>query len=54
MSDESVSEIHLIPELCKLTGMEERSTEARSNMTRGARIRPNDKMKQIGLHNFVN
>jgi len=47
MSDGSLQEIHLIPELCKLTSMEEKSTEARSKMTRGTKMRPEDKMRQI-------
>lgn len=47
MSDESTQEIYLIPQLCQLTGMEEKSTESRSNMSRQTRIRPNGKMEQI-------
>ena len=47
ISDGTFQEIYLIPELCKLTGMDERSAETRSNMMRGTRIRPKEKMDQI-------
>jgi hypothetical protein len=45
---EEVEMIYLIPELCHLTGMEDKSTELKSKMCNRTRIRPNDKMNQIG------
>jgi hypothetical protein len=45
MSDGTLQEIYLIPELCKLTGMDDRSTEAKSNMMKGTRMRPNERME---------
>lgn len=47
-SDGSLEEIFLVPELCKLTGIDDRAAaDIRKNMARTTRLRPNEKMDNI-------
>lgn len=54
ISDESVEQIFVVPELCNLTGMEDNSIELKTKMTSRTKLRPTDKMRQIeGFLNLI-
>jgi len=55
-SDGTLEEIFLVPELCKLTGIDDKAAgDIRKNMTRTTRLRPNEKMESIqGFMKLVN